>query len=272
MRAVPPPPPGHPVDQAHGLRQMFQSRPLRFIPVVSNPDVIYGGLVLERLCTALAGLGLRTLVVDAGERAREPGELAAFDLSDAIERLSEHVSYLPARGLLRRHVDAEGHSDALLDVIRQAAPRCDVVLLHAPAADLVRLLARRAQGHAMRPLVFMDDNAESLTHAYGAVKVMAQRAGWMSFDLMLCTAPDAPRARLMADRMARCADRFLGATQRDWVVLNPLEPAQQDPGPRFVDMTSDLLRCALAHASVAMTTAAPHPGAALPSRLTPVFN
>lgn len=71
-----------PVDQAQGLRQMFATRVLRFIPVVANPRAASaGGLVLERLCAAYGACGLHTLVVDASEQARPPGELAEFDLA-----------------------------------------------------------------------------------------------------------------------------------------------------------------------------------------------
>ena len=130
--------PSRPVDQAHGLRQMFPSRVVRFIPVVSNPQVMFGGVVLERLCAAFAGFGLKTLVVDAGERARTPSELANFDLAEGIEQLTEDVHYMPARGLPLRHVDAQGSSASLICALGDAAPQMDVVLLHASASELVR--------------------------------------------------------------------------------------------------------------------------------------
>jgi hypothetical protein len=118
-----------PVDQAAGLRQMFATRALRFIPVVANGSAGYGGLVLERLCTAYATLGLHTLVVDAGDQARPPCELAEFDLAEGIEPLSRQVSYMAARGLPLRHVDARGNCDSLLDALAEASPQSDVVLV-----------------------------------------------------------------------------------------------------------------------------------------------
>lgn len=265
--------PGRPVDQAHGLRQMFPSRVLRFVPVVSNPQVIFGGVVLERLCAAYAGFGMKTLVVDAGERARPPSELASFDLSEGIEALSSHVSYLPAKGLPLRHVDAQGSSATLIDTLANAAPQVDVVILHASASELVRVLAQRARGHNLRPLVFTDENPAGMTHAYAAVKVMAQRAHWMAYDLLVCGNPESRMASQIAHRMEQCADSFLGAAQRDWQQINPMEPATQDPSPAFLDMAADLLRCALPH--TLGESAFDHlvsPGAALPSRSTPVFN
>ena len=60
-----------PLDQAHGLRRLFAHARVRFVPVASNPHVAFGGVMLERLCTALGEHGKHTLVVDAAERSRE---------------------------------------------------------------------------------------------------------------------------------------------------------------------------------------------------------
>jgi len=262
-----------PVDQAHGLRQMFPSRVVRFVPVVSNPQVMFGGVVLERLCAAFAGFGLKTLVVDAGERARQPSELAGFDLSEGIETLTPDVHYLPARGLPLRHVDAKGSSAALVAALADAAPQMDVIVLHASASELVRVLGGPSRGANVRPLVFTDEQAAGLTHAYAAVKVMAQRAHWMAYDLLVCSGPGSDRAHQIAGRLGECADNFLGAAQRHWLPINPMEPPTQDPGPRFLSLAAGLLRDSHAH------TLGDHvfdhllsPGAALPSRATPVFN
>ena len=103
-----------PVDQADGLRKLFTGHTLRCIPVVSNPAIAFGGALLERLCTAYAEMGLSTLVVDAGERARAPRELAGFDLAEGSERLSPRTRFLAARGLPLRFVDANGSTASFL--------------------------------------------------------------------------------------------------------------------------------------------------------------
>lgn len=265
--------PAQPVDQAQGLRQMFAARVLRFIPVVANTRSSAGGLVLERLCAAYAACGLSTLVVDAGELARAPSELAEFDLSEGIERLSEHVSYMAARGLPLKFADARGSCSTLLDELADASARSDVVLLHASASELVRIFGDRCRGHNLRPLVFTNDLAEGLTDAYAAVKVLSQRGGWMAYDLLMC----APRRSQQADevirRLARCSDQFLGAAQRVALRLDPFEPASIDPDARFMELAAGLLRCALPH--TLGETAFDHllsPGAALPARVSPVLN
>lgn len=273
-RASVPAPAPAPVDQAQGLRQLFTSPTIRCVPVVSNPELDDGGALLERLCTAFAEQGLRTLVVDAGEHARAPAELAGFDLAEGIEPLSPQVSYLAARGLALRYVDASGSTSGFLDALIDAAPDTDVLLVHAGATDLVRLFARRVQelqANALRPLVLCDERAESVTHAYAAIKLLATRAGLMTHDLLIAAAPGSARASQVAQRLARCADDFLGAVQHDWVAVDPAETAVAAPSLRLARMAREQLACALAQplsdsAFAALSAELPMPRrAALPS-------
>ena len=265
--------PAHPVDQAQGLRQMFAARVLRFIPVVANTRSSAGGLVLERLCAAYAAWGLSTLVVDAGEQARVPSELAEFDPSEGIERLSDHVSYMAARGLPLKFADARGSCSSLLDALADASARSDVILVHASASELVRIFADRGRLHNLRPLVFTNDLAEGLTDAYAAVKVLSQRGGWMAYDLLMCAPRHSQQADQVIRRLSQCSDQFLGAAQRVALRLDPLEPASVDPDARFMELAAGLLHCALPH--TLGETAFDHllsPGAALPARVSPVLN
>lgn len=263
----------HPADQAEGLRQMFAARVLRFVPVVANAAAPCGGVVLERLCATYAHFGLHTLVVDAGDQARAPSELAEFDLSEGIEPLSTQVSYLAARGMPLRHADARGSCSSLLHVLANAAPQCDVVLVHASASELVRVFGERARQGNLRPLVFTNDQPDGLTQAYAAVKLMSQRGPWLAYDLLVCARPDSDQADAVAARLGQCADSFLGAAQRDWLRLNPHEPSSHEPSPRFMELAAGLLQCAL---PLTLGDAAfdqlVSPGSALPSRMAPVLN
>jgi flagellar biosynthesis protein FlhG len=211
-------------DQADGLRQMFAHARVRFVPVVSNPHIAFGGVLLERLCAAFAERDASTLVVDAAERASDAGEMAMIDLGQCIERLSDRVSYLAARGLPIRFVDASGSTHGLLQRLAEAAPHCHVVLVHASAPELCRLFSQtrarvRAGASAAEtpcPIVLADDRPDSVTHAYAAMKLLAQRAGLVVFDLVLGAAPHSPRAERIAAQLASCADGFFGAVLRDW--------------------------------------------------------
>jgi hypothetical protein len=210
-----------PLDQADGLRRLFAHARVKFVPVVSNPHMAFGGMILERLTTAIGELGLHTLVVDASERAADHSELALMSLPDCIEPLSMQVSYLVARGLPIKFVDTQGSTAPFLDAVAEAAPHAEVVLVHAPASDLVRLFARGAQTSGVSPILLADDRPASVTHAYAALKLLTQRAGLVVHDLILSAAPNSPRAERIAMQLATCADDFLGAALRDWVQLDP---------------------------------------------------
>ncbi len=218
-----------PLDQAQGLRQLFAKSRQRCVPVVANPHVENGGVMLERLCTAFAEYELHTLVVDASDQAAEGGELAMLDLRDCIETLSDSVSYLAARGLPLKFVDTTGSTQSFVQKIAEAAPQCDVVLLHASPSELVRMLARREEPSAVCPLLLADDHPTSVTHAYGSMKLMQRRAGWVVYDLLLGATRASPRADRIALHLATCADDFLGAVVRDWARVDPATPAVSAP-------------------------------------------
>jgi hypothetical protein len=242
-----------PLDQADGLRRLFAGRQRCVLPVVANPHVAFGGVVLDQTAATLAHMGYRVLVVDASAESPSPHELAQVDLSACIEALTPQLSYLPARGLPLLHVDTRGSAAGFIDALHQAAPQVDVVLLHAEALDLSRLLKRRAA----RPVLLGADHPESIKHAYASCKVLVQRCGLMSFDLLLAAAPQSPRAGAIAASLASCADQFLGA------VL--LHRAQLDPAQSSASDNTDLT--ALLHAQLVLQD--PEPVTASAHQLAP---
>jgi hypothetical protein len=250
MRATPIRP--TPLDQADGLRRLFAHTRSIIVPLVSNPHVAFGGVLIERLCTAFAEHGRHTLVIDAAERAGEPGDRALVDLPGCIERLSESVSYLTARGLPLRHVDHQGSTAAFLRAVAEAAPHADVLLVHASASEHCRLFAR--QSEPPRPLLLADDRPASVTHAYAGMKLLTQRAGLVVHDLLLGAAPYSPRAERIAMQLATCADDFLGAALRGWVRIDPASDATDAPPPELRRWVRERLGEAVAVAAPADKT------------------
>jgi flagellar biosynthesis protein FlhG len=233
-----------PLDQADGLRRLFSHSRVCLVPVVSNPNVAFGGVMLERLCTAFGEHGKHTLVIDAGERASEHSEMALLDLAECIETLSSRVSYMAARGLPIRFVDSNGSTASFLHAIIEAAPHCDVVLVHASASELCRLFARSSEIERVRPLLLADDRPASVTHAYAAMKLLTQRAGLVVHDLLLGAAKHSPRSERIAMQIATCADDFLGAVLRDWVQIDPACDATEAPTPELRRLVREQLRSA----------------------------
>jgi flagellar biosynthesis protein FlhG len=207
-----------PLDQADGLRRLFGGlRSRRFIPLVANPHTAFSGAAIERLTAGFGAVGRHTLVVDAADDAPAATELARVDLASAVEPLGKDVSYLAARDLPLAYVDTRGSASGLLDAIADAAPYADVVLMHANASDLARLFQRRSA----RPVLIGADQPESIKHAYAAVKLLAQRCGLMTFDLLLTSQPNSPRLSNIAANLAGCADGFLGCLLQHWAVVDP---------------------------------------------------
>jgi flagellar biosynthesis protein FlhG len=213
-------------DQAHGLRRLFAGTQAQHIALVANPHVAFSSVVLERLTTVLGAMGLNTLVVDAADSSPVPHELAALDLRACIEPLSSQVSYLAARGLPLRHVDTRGSSAHFLDRVQAAAPQARVLLVHAGAPDLARLFGRRS----LRPVLLAADQPDSLTHAYAAMKLLVMRCSLMSYDLVLAAPPSHRRVPAIAQRLASCAESFLGAALHDWVAIDPACDVRESPG------------------------------------------
>jgi flagellar biosynthesis protein FlhG len=227
-----------PLDQADGLRRLFAHARVRFVPVVSNPHVAFGGVLLERLCAAFAEHGKHTLVVDAAERSPLHAEMATMELTECIETLSPQVSYLAARMLPIKFVDTHGSTASFLQVAADAAPHADVILIHASAGDLCRMFGKSEA----RPLLLADDRPQSVTHAYAAMKLMTQRAGLVVHDLLLSAAPTSPRAERIAMQLATCADDFLGAVLREWVQIDPATDASEAPTPSLRRWARDTLQ------------------------------
>jgi flagellar biosynthesis protein FlhG len=219
-------PAASPTDQADGLRRLFAGTQPQPIALVANPHVAFSSVMLERLTTVLGAMGLNTLVVDAADSSPAPHELAALDLRAGIETLSPQVSYLAARGLPLRHVDTRGSSAHFLDRLQAAAPQARVLLVHAGAPDLARLFGRRA----LRPLLLAADQPDSLTHAYAAMKLLVMRCALMSYDLLVAAPPANRRVPAIAQRLASCADGFLGAALHDWVAIDPACDVRDEPG------------------------------------------
>jgi len=239
-----------PPDQADGLRRRFTAGERHVLGLVHNPFVPFSGVALERLATALAAQGLHTLVVDAADTASTPHELAGVDLAACIEPLSGEASYLAARGLPRRWIDGRGSAAAFVDALLHAAPRAGAVLLHAGAADLRRALA----GRPICPLVLAGGHAESVTHAYAAIKLLAQRGGTAACDLVVVDGLRAVRERVAAS-LADCAERFLGVALRAWAGIDPAEDARDPASPELEALLALQLRPPARPAPIAATGA-----------------
>jgi flagellar biosynthesis protein FlhG len=112
--------------------------------------------------------------------------------------------------------------------VQASAPWADVVLLHAEGHELARLLVRRSA----RVVLLGADHPESIKHAYAGAKLLAQRCGLMTFDLLLAAAAHSPRLRAIEQSLAQCLDNFIGAFLHHTAVVDPAAyPATAGPAP-----------------------------------------
>ena len=221
-----------PLDQADGLRRMFASRAPRLLALVANPHLNSPSTLLDRVAEVLAGQGRRVLVVDAGGGAPPPPELAQVDLAPCIEMISPRVAYLPARQLPLQYVDTRGCAATFIDALQAACPQVDAIVLHAEALDMARVLKHRSA----RPVLLAADDPESLKHAYASCKLLVQRCGLMTYDLLLAASSRSPRLASIAGSLSGCADQFLGAVLRHCALADPAVPADADVEPALLQL------------------------------------
>lgn len=217
-----------PADQAAGLRAMFAGRVRHIVPLIANPHVAFASVVLERISTALAAGGAHTLLVDAADTSPHAPELAYVDLAACVEQLDARTAYLAARDLPRRHVDTRGSAAGLLTALGRVAPTADTVVLHGEVLDLARVFMHCE----LRPVLITSDHVDAVKHAYAAVKVLAQRCGMRTFDVLMVTPRGGRRARAIVTSLASCAESFMGSMQHGWAQIDPAvdvtEPAGAD--------------------------------------------
>jgi len=127
------------------------------------------------------------------------------------------------------------------------------VVVHAGASDIARLFARRMP----RPILQAADAPDSLTHAYASMKLLTQRLGVMSYDLLIAAPGGSPRVPRIADRLADCADRFLGAALHDWALADPSVDPDLPLAPDLRRLAGDQLRVGDEFAGYARTHTAP---------------
>lgn len=243
-----------PLDQADGLRRLFGGRTRHVLPLAANPHVAFSGIVLDRLAAVLAAQRREVLVVDASSSSPLPHELARVDLAACIETLAPRVAYLPARGLPLAHVDTRGSAAGFIDAVQAAAPQAEVLLLHADAGDLVRLLKHRAA----RPVLIGADHPESIKHAYASAKLLVQRCGLMTFDLLLAAPPQSPRAASIPASLGSCVENFLGAMLRHNALVDPAAQPADPAGPALLQLLHEQLALE-ARADVAGLRVRPEP-------------
>ncbi|MBE7939195.1 MULTISPECIES: hypothetical protein [Ramlibacter] len=209
------------LDQAAGLRALMAPPALG---VLAFPLAEHQGPApwIAQLAQALASLGRRTLVVDAGRGA----VTSAFGLRPRLELMDllqgdhafDEVAQPAAGGVwvLRadRGVEAFAASGEpswrLLEAFSRLQQGFDELLLAMPAGELACLAAPQESV----PIVSLFPGTAGTVHAYGLVKQLAEGFGYRRFACVVQGAADEAQARTDHARIAAAALRFLDVDVR----------------------------------------------------------
>ena len=212
-------------DQASGLREMVNPRPVRAIAVTGGKGGVGKTNVSVNLGVAAAELGQKVMLLDAdlglanidvvlglhpkydlshvmrGECALEdaliegPGGLKVIPGASGVQALAE-LSPAEHTGLIRAF--SEVAADTELLIVDTAAGISDTVLSFSRASHEV--------------IVVVCDEPASITDAYAIIKLLNRDYGHQRFRILANMVRSAQEGRELYNKMCRVTDRYLDVT------------------------------------------------------------
>ncbi len=214
-----------PIDQASGLRQMLNPRPVRAIAVTGGKGGVGKTNLSVNLGVAAAEMGQNVMLLDAdlglanidvvlglhpefnlshvmrGERALEeiliegPAGLKVIPGASGLQSLAE-LSPAEHTGLIRAF--SELAADTELLIVDTAAGISDTVLSFSRAAHEI--------------VVVVCDEPASITDAYAIIKLLNRDYGHQRFRVLANMVRSAQEGRELYNKMCRVTDRYLDVT------------------------------------------------------------
>ena len=208
------------VDQAAGLRRLFDRKQLRVI-VLGGAGAAKASVVVN-LAVALTEQGRRVMLMDgsAGEVVSALGLTCRYELSHVIagdKRLTEvlltgpkRIQVLPAtRGLDQLDMLAADEARRLRHEFFHLQHPIDTLIVNARPLGSGRALDA-FQGRA-KVLMVACGGAASITAAYGEMKALKLANSMTEFDIVIGGIEDAQDATSVYTNIAEVAHRFLDA-------------------------------------------------------------
>ncbi|MGD8956205.1 MAG: MinD/ParA family protein [Chromatiaceae bacterium] len=213
------------LDQASGLREMIDPRPIRAIAVTGGKGGVGKTNVSVNLGVAAAEMGQKVLLLDAdlglanidvvlglhpqydlshvmrGERALEevliegPSGLKVIPGASGVQALAE-LSPAEHTGLIRAFSEVACDTDLL--IVDTAAGISDTVLSFSRAAHEI--------------VVVVCDEPASITDAYAIIKLLNRDHGHQRFRILANMVRSAQEGRELYNKMCRVTDRYLDVT------------------------------------------------------------
>jgi len=214
-----------PVDQASGLRQMINPRPVRAIAVTGGKGGVGKTNISVNLGVAAAEMGQKVMLLDAdlglanidvvlgihpkydlshvmrGERTLDeiivqgPSGLQLIPGASGLQSLAE-LSPAEHTGLIRAFSELAGDTELL--IVDTAAGISDTVLSFSRAAHEI--------------VIVVCDEPASITDAYAIIKLLNRDYGHQRFRILANMVRSAQEGRDLYNKMCRVTDRYLDVT------------------------------------------------------------
>lgn len=210
------------LDQAAGLRQMRQPRPVRVIAVTSGKGGVGKSTVTVNLAVALALNNKQVMILDADLGLANVDVMLGlhppYNLSHVLngERLLEEVIVVGpkgvrivpgASGIQKMAMLSPAQHAGLIRTFGEISADLDVMLVDTSAgiSDSVIAFSRAAQD----VIVVVCDEPASITDAYALIKLLSRDYGVQRFHIVANMVKGPMEGRDLYEKFARVTGRFL---------------------------------------------------------------
>ncbi len=213
------------MDQAQGIRQMKNNKPVRVIAVTSGKGGVGKSNITVNLAVALANDDQKVLVMDADLGLANIDVLLGLNpdynlshvingecmLEDTIVEGPAGINIIPASSGTRNMADLTPAENAgIIQSFSELTTPVDTLLIDTAAglSDSVVSYVRAAR----EVIVVVCDEPASITDAYAMIKVMNRDFGVQRFHVLANMARSIQQGRELYIKLSRVADQYLDVT------------------------------------------------------------
>ncbi len=210
------------MDQAHGIRQMKSSHPVRVISVTSGKGGVGKSNVAVNLAVILAQNGERVMVMDADMGLANIDVLLGLSpklnlshvingecmLEDTIIEGPSGIQIIPASSGVASMSDLTPAENAgIIRSFSELTVPVDTLIIDTAAgiADSVVSYTRASR----EVIIVVCDEPASITDAYAMIKVLSRDYGMHRFHVLANQAHDIQQGRQLYNKLAKVSEKYL---------------------------------------------------------------